>query len=149
MTAPGTEVRRNEGEEVISDILLRRFHAVKGNMVQIESAQHKWMKTDPHQNPQAGTSGHQDQRGIFKLPGNGTKIGLSNRVNDFKVFVFFFFLTATLEARRQKSAAWCVQLTWPRQQDLLLTQSVLQMRHCNPSQFLIPSAHVCYPTFQL
>ena len=91
MTAPGTEVRRNEGEEVISDILLRRFHAVKGNMVQIESAQHKWMKTDPHQNPKAGTSGHQDQRGIFKLPGNGTKIGLSNRVNDFKVFVFFFF----------------------------------------------------------
>lgn len=51
MTAPGREAGRNEGEGVISNIILRRFHTIEGNMVQIESAQHKWMKTDPHQNP--------------------------------------------------------------------------------------------------
>ena len=79
MTAPGTKARRNEGEEIISDIILGRFHTIEGTVVQIESVQHTWMKTDPHQNPQPGSSGHQDQRGIFKLPGDGAKIGLSNK----------------------------------------------------------------------
>lgn len=51
MTAPGTKARRNEGEEIISDIILGRFHPIEGTVVQIESVQHTWMKTDPHQNP--------------------------------------------------------------------------------------------------
>ena len=60
-------------------------------------------------------------------------------------FFFFFFLTATLEARRQKSEAWCIQLTWPHQQGLLLTQSILQMSYMKPQSI----SHSFCPCFLL